>query len=129
MACPPLARLAPLAALLATPAVLAAQMQSKPLDRANMDTTCSACQDFYRYANGNWIKRNQIPADKPMWSSFHELQDQNYAALRDVLDEAAKQARTAPSTGRARSRSSSTARRCARRCRSRPASPSSAATR
>jgi putative endopeptidase len=91
---PTLARLASLAAPLVVPALLAAQMQSKPLDRANMDTTCSACQDFYRYANGNWIKRNQIPADKPMWSSFHELQDQNYAALREVLDEAAKEART-----------------------------------
>ena len=88
-----LVRLAPLA-MLAAPTLLAAQMQSKPLDPANMDTTCSACQDFYRYANGSWIKRNPIPGDKPMWSSFHELQDQNFAALREVLDAAAKDART-----------------------------------
>ena len=87
-------RLVPLAALVAAPTLPACQVQSKPLDRTNMDTTCSACQDFNRYANGNWIKRNPIPADKPMWSSFHELQDQNYAALREVLDEAAKQAQS-----------------------------------
>ena len=89
-----LVRLVSLAAILTAPTALAAQMQSKPLDRANMDTTCSACQDFYRYANGGWIKRNEIPADKAMWSSFHELQDQNFAALREVLDAAAKDART-----------------------------------
>jgi putative endopeptidase len=83
-----------LIALLACPALLAAQTQSKPLDPANMDTTCSACQDFYRYANGGWIRRNAIPGDKPMWGSFHELQDKNFAALREVLGEAAKAART-----------------------------------
>jgi putative endopeptidase len=94
MARPSFARLAPLAALFAFPALLACQTQTKPLDRANMDTTCSACQDFYRYANGNWLERNPIPADKPMWSSFHELQDENFAALREVLEQAAKQART-----------------------------------
>jgi putative endopeptidase len=91
---PAFARLAPLAVLFAFPALLACQTQTQPLDRANMDTTCSPCQDFYRYANGNWIKRNQIPADQPMWSSFHELQDENFAALREVLEQAAKQART-----------------------------------
>jgi predicted metalloendopeptidase len=89
-----LVRLASLTAMLAAPTLLAAQMQSKALEPANMDTTCSACQDFYRYANGNWIKRSPIPADKPMWSSFHELQDQNFVALREVLDAAAKDART-----------------------------------
>ena len=84
-----------LPATLSVPGLLAAQMQSRPLDPANMDTTCSACQDFYRYANGGWIKRNEIPGDKPMWGSFHELQDQNFLALRQVLDGAAKNARTA----------------------------------
>jgi putative endopeptidase len=83
-----------LLALASSPALLMGQMQSKPLDPANMDTTCSACQDFYRYANGGWIRRNEIPGDKPMWGSFHELQDQNFAALRDVLDQAAKNARS-----------------------------------
>jgi putative endopeptidase len=83
-----------LAASLVFPSPLAGQMQSKPLDRANMDTTCSPCQDFYKYANGGWIKRNEIPGDKPMWGSFHELQDNNFAALREVLEEAASNARS-----------------------------------
>jgi putative endopeptidase len=83
-----------LSVLAASPLLLAAQTQSRPLDTANLDTTCSACQDFYQYANGGWIERNAIPGDKPMWGSFHELQDQNFAALREVLDGAARSARS-----------------------------------
>jgi putative endopeptidase len=71
---------------------LSAQIQDKPLEPANLDTTCSPCQDFYRYANGGWLKRNTIPGDQPRWGSFNELQEQNYAALRGVLTDAARNA-------------------------------------
>ncbi|HEX2250482.1 MAG TPA: M13 family metallopeptidase [Gemmatimonadales bacterium] len=71
---------------------LSAQIQNKPLEPANLDTTCSPCQDFYRYANGGWLKRNTIPGDQPRWGSFNELQEQNYAALRGVLTDAARNA-------------------------------------
>jgi putative endopeptidase len=79
---------------LPVPIVAASQQQTKPLDRANMDTSCSACEDFFRYANGGWMKRTPIPGDQPMWGSFHELQEQNQLALRQVLDEALANART-----------------------------------
>jgi putative endopeptidase len=82
-----------LAALL-PPALAAAQIQTKPLDRANLDTTCAPCKDFYRYANGGWIDRATIPGDQPAWGSFFELQDQNFANLHAVLDEAAAQAKS-----------------------------------
>jgi putative endopeptidase len=77
-------------ATLATP--LFAQGQSKPIDPANLDTTCAPCKNFFRYANGGWLKRNEIPGDQPRWGSFNELQEQNYAALKDVLAEAAANA-------------------------------------
>jgi predicted metalloendopeptidase len=69
-------------------------VQSRALDPANRDTTCSACEDFYRWANGGWITRTPIPGDQPWWSAFHELQDRNFTDLRRLLDEAAGQART-----------------------------------
>lgn len=75
---------------LSAAAPLSAQTQDKPLERANLDTTCSPCQDFYKYANGGWLKRNTIPGDQPRWGSFNELQEQNYAALRGVLTDAAR---------------------------------------
>ena len=71
---------------------LAAQEQRKPLDPVNMDTTCSPCKDFFRYANGGWLSHNDIPGDQPLWGSFNELQEQNFAALREVLTEAARNA-------------------------------------
>jgi len=76
------------------PSLLQAQ-QAAPLDRANLDTTCAPCADFFGYANGGWIARTQIPADHPSWGSFNELQEANYAALEGVLTDAAAGAATA----------------------------------
>jgi putative endopeptidase len=85
---------APLACL-AFAGSLAAQTQIKPIDPANIDSTCQPCGDFFQYANGGWLKRSEIPGDLPRWGSFNELQEQNYAALQDVLTEAARAASTA----------------------------------
>jgi putative endopeptidase len=82
-----------LCATLTTP--LTAQSQIKPIDPANLDTTCSPCKNFFQYANGGWLKRSEIPGDQPRWGSFNELQEQNYAALKDVLTEAATNASSA----------------------------------
>src|SRR3954466_15611383 len=76
--------------VLSTPS--AGQGQRKPIDPANLDTTCSPCKNFYQYANGGWLKRSEIPGDQPRWGSFNELQEQNYADLQDVLTDAARNA-------------------------------------
>jgi putative endopeptidase len=70
---------------------LTGQTQTKPIDPANLDTTCSPCDNFFQYANGGWLKRSEIPGDQPRWGSFNELQEQNYADLKDVLTQAANQ--------------------------------------
>jgi putative endopeptidase len=71
---------------------LMAQGQTKPIDPANLDTTCAPCKDFFQYANGGWLERATIPGDQPRWGSFNELQEQNYATLQDVLTDAAQKA-------------------------------------
>ena len=74
---------------------LSGQGQSRPIDPANIDSTCHPCQDFFQYANGGWLNRSEIPGDLPRWGSFNELQEQNYAALQDVLTEAGRTAGSA----------------------------------
>jgi len=64
--------------------------QTKPIDPANLDTTCAACKDFYGFANGGWLKRNEIPAAYSQWGSFNELADRNNEVLRLVLDDLAR---------------------------------------
>jgi putative endopeptidase len=79
-----------------------APLQTVPFDRANLDTTCAACDDFYEFANGGWLQRAKIPGDYPTYGAFDQLFDQNQAVLRNVLDTAVlrvKSGQYKPGTG------------------------------
>ena len=58
-------------------------------DIQNMDTTIKPGDDFFTYANGNWLKNNPIPADKNSRSSFDELVEKNRHDIREIIEEAA----------------------------------------
>ncbi|HEY8298413.1 MAG TPA: M13 family metallopeptidase [Candidatus Baltobacteraceae bacterium] len=60
------------------------------IDLGNLDRTCKPCSDFYRFANGGWIKNNPIPAAYPGISNFQKLADRNQEVLRLILEDAAK---------------------------------------
>ena len=61
------------------------------LDPADMDTTCRACRDFYRFANGGWLDRNPVPAARSSWSSYAEVDEKTRAQVRAVLADAVRQ--------------------------------------
>lgn len=63
---------------------------NKLIDPANMDTTVRAGNNFFEYANGNWLKNNPIPAKETRWGSFNQLREFNAQAVKSLLDAAEK---------------------------------------
>ena len=60
---------------------------------SNLDTQIKPQDDFFRYVNGNWLAKTEIPADKSRWGSFDELRDSSSKhVLQIVKDAAAKPA-------------------------------------
>ncbi|WP_407359121.1 peptidase M13 [Microbacterium sp. LTA6] len=43
--------------------------------------------DLYRYVNGAWLDRTEIPGDKARWGSFHLLAEQAEADVRTIIEE------------------------------------------
>ncbi len=72
-----------------------AQTTTHALSRANMDTTCQACDNFNQYANGGWAKAATIPAAYSLWGSLSEISDRNDAVVHSILEDAAKNAKSA----------------------------------
>jgi putative endopeptidase len=86
--------LRPLIALVAAATftfVAFAQTAPRGFDPANMcNTNCKACDDFYQYANGGWIAKNEIPAAFSTWGITSPLREKNIATLHQILEDAAK---------------------------------------
>jgi len=61
----------------------------KYIDRANMDFSIKPGDNFYLYANGNWIKNNPVPGSKTRWGSFDMLREESSKRLKELLTEAA----------------------------------------
>jgi len=65
-------------------------------DLANLNRAVPACDNFYEFVNGGWMKNNPIPAAWPSWASFNWLQDRNQQALHEILEQAAKDTTAQP---------------------------------
>ena len=83
------------ASLLAASTARAQSSPARSIDRVNMDTTCSACTDFFEYANGGWLRTAKIPASKTSLGSFSMLSDRNEEAVHQILESDASAVRTA----------------------------------
>ena len=59
-------------------------------DLAGMDRSVAPGDDFFEYANGTWIKNNQIPADKSRYGMFNVLDDLSKERTRTIIDEQSK---------------------------------------
>jgi len=57
---------------------------------ANMDPSVKPGDDFYQYANGDWIKRTEIPPDRGRIGVFTTLDDLSNKRTLGLIEEAVK---------------------------------------
>ncbi len=54
----------------------------------NMDTSVKPTDDFFRYVNGTWLDKTEIPADRTSWGGFGELRKKTDADVLAILNKA-----------------------------------------
>jgi putative endopeptidase len=57
-----------------------------------MDRAVAPGDDFFRYANGSWLDKTEIPADRSGWSVAAELAEQTNLRLKALLERATREA-------------------------------------
>jgi putative endopeptidase len=67
-------------------------------DLAGMDTATRPGDDFFRYANGAWLDKTQIPPDKPAYSLRLAMTDLTEQRLHDMMEALAAKSNDHPFT-------------------------------
>jgi putative endopeptidase len=57
---------------------------------ANLDRSVKPGDDFYQYANGEWLKRTEIPPDRASLGVFNKLSDLSNKRTAELIAELAK---------------------------------------
>ncbi len=61
-------------------------MNKDILDLSGIDSTIKPGDNFFGYANGNWVKNTKIPEDQRGWGAFYVLRDQALENMKTILD-------------------------------------------
>jgi putative endopeptidase len=84
-----------------------AQQNSKPknpgINLDLMDKNVKPGNDFFRFVNGTWYDKTEIPADKTRWGSFDELRQNTDKDALAILKEAAADKKLDPKSDQAKS--------------------------
>ncbi len=80
----------PAAALAADAPANRPQIGDFGFDVSGMDRKVTPGDDFYRFANGAWADRTQIPADRSSYGMFLALDDLSRERTREIIETAAK---------------------------------------
>ncbi len=74
------------------------------VDLKSIDKSIKPSDDFYMYANGNWVRNNPVPADEARWGSSDLLQQENQNKIRLIFEEVAIDKLAAPGSARQKMR-------------------------
>lgn len=66
------------------------EKSSKGIEWSYIDNSISYKDDFFKFVNGNWLKKTTVPATESRWGSFNELQKNNIKKLTNLLEEMEK---------------------------------------
>jgi putative endopeptidase len=76
--------------------VCAAPEKADSINVANMDKSVAPCKDFFRYANGTWLKNTPIPDEYANWGVLNVINEQNLNRVHKILEDAAAKTNLAP---------------------------------
>ena len=65
-----------------------AQQDSHGINLEYMDTSVQPKDNFFRFVNGTWLDKTEIPADRTRWGSFDELRENTDKDMMAILKEA-----------------------------------------
>lgn len=74
------------------------QNMTPGINLAYIDSSVSPKNDIYKFANGKWLKTQQIPASDGSWGSFNEIHEGNVTNLKTLLASVSKDTKAAPGT-------------------------------
>lgn len=66
------------------------ELGSFGFDEKGMDRATAPGDNFYQFANGEWLKTTEIPADKSNYGMFTKLDDLSKERVKGLLETAAK---------------------------------------
>ncbi len=79
------------AAATATPVASARpQLGSFGFDVSGMDRSVAAGDNFFDFANGQWVQRTAIPADRSSYGSFNIIYEKTLGDTRAILEDATR---------------------------------------
>lgn len=67
-----------------------------------MDRSVKPGDDFFRYVNGHWVDKTEIPADRTRWGSFDELRQNTDIDALAILKEAVNNPNLDPASDQAK---------------------------
>ncbi|MEC4112946.1 M13 family metallopeptidase [Myroides pelagicus] len=90
-------------------ATLVACKETKEADKENhgitleyMDQSVKPGDDFFRYVNGTWYDKTEIPGDRTRWGSFDELRQNTDKDALAILEEAVTNQKLDPKSDQAK---------------------------
>ena len=82
-----------LAALAISAGSANAQTLTSGIDTTNFDRAVRPQDDFFRFVNGGWLRKTEIPGDATGVGAFQELSDRSRNGLHILFEDAARPAK------------------------------------